>query len=139
MSSGSGGATSGRPPQLGRNSIPSPGFNDIDLRVSREIPIHDSMKLQFNAEAFNLLNHRIITGVNSTYSNFLAPGASATGANVYKCPAAATVTVPAGSRDSGCFVPYVGTGLSQFGTPSSTSSSSLYGSRQLQVSAKLFF
>jgi len=139
MSSGSGGATSGRPPQIGRNSIPSPGFNDIDLRVSREIPIHDSMKLQFNAEAFNLLNHRIITGVNSTYSNFLAPGASATGANVYKCPAAATVTVPAGSRDSGCFVPYVGTGLSQFGTPSSTSSSSLYGSRQLQVSAKLFF
>jgi hypothetical protein len=139
MSSGSGSATSGRPPQIGRNSIPSPGFNDIDLRVSREVPIHDSMKLQFNAEAFNLLNHRIITGVNSTYSNFVAPGLSVTGANVYKCPAAATVTVPVGSRDTGCFVPYVGTGLSQFGTPSSTSSSSLYGSRQLQVSAKLFF
>ncbi len=76
MSSSSGGATSGRPPQIGRNSIPSPGFNDIDLRVSREVPIHESMKLQFNAEAFNLLNHRIITGVNSTYTTFLAPGAS---------------------------------------------------------------
>ncbi len=139
ISSGSGSATSGRPPQIGRNSIYMPGFNDFDLRVSRNVPIHENISMQFNAEAFNLLNRQIITGVNSTYSTFLAPGKSvstSTGAT-YTCQ---TIGLPSGSQQqTGCFVPYQGTGLSAFGKPSSTSSSNLYGSRQLQVSAKLFF
>ncbi len=137
MSSSSGGATSGRPPQIGRNSIPAPGFNDLDMRLTRNFKIHESISLQLNAEAFNLLNHRIITGVNGTYTTFLTPGASATGAAKYTC---ASITPPTGSRDSGCFVPFAAsTPLSAFGVVSSTSSSSLYGSRQLQMSAKLFF
>jgi hypothetical protein len=140
MSSGSGGATSGRPPQIGRNSIYMPGFNDFDLRVSRNVPIHENISMQFNAEAFNLLNHQIITGVQSTYTTFLTPGSSATVNSAtglkYTC---STVAPPTGSRETGCFVPYQGTGLSAFGTTSSTSSSNLYGSRQLQMSAKLFF
>jgi hypothetical protein len=138
MSSSSGGATNGRPPQIGRNSISMPGFNDFDVRVTRNVPIHEKISMQFNAEAFNLLNHQIVTGVNSTYTTFLAPGASATVNSTvkYTCN---TVTPPAGSRETGCFVPYTGTGLSAFGATSSTSSSNLYGSRQLQVSAKLYF
>jgi hypothetical protein len=135
ISSGGGGATSGRPPQVGRNSIYMPGYNDFDMRVSRDIPIHDNISMQINAEAFNLLNHTIITGVNSTYTTFLAPGATATG-STYKCQA---IAPPSGSRDTGCFVPYTGTGLGAFGAASSTSSSSLYGSRNMQFSAKLFF
>jgi hypothetical protein len=138
MSSSSGGATNGRPPQIGRNSIYMPGFNDFDVRVTRNVPIHEKISMQFNAEAFNLLNHQIVTGVNSTYTTFLAPGASATVSSTvkYTCK---TATPPAGSIETGCFVPYTGTGLSAFGSTSSTSSSNLYGSRQLQVSAKLFF
>ena len=137
MSSSSGGATSGRPPQIGRNSIHMPGFNDFDMRVTRNFPIHENISLQFNAEAFNLLNHQIITGVNGTYTTFLAPAAKATaGALTYTC---ASITPPTGSRDSGCFVPYTGTGLSAFDATSSTSSSTLYTSRQLQLSGKLFF
>jgi hypothetical protein len=137
MSSSSGGATSGRPPQVGRNSIPAPGFNDLDMRLTRNVKIHENISLQLNAEAFNLLNHKIITGVNGTYTTFLGPGASATaGSAKYTC---AAVTPPTGSRDSGCFVPYTGTGLSAFGATSSTSSSTLYTSRQLQLSGKLFF
>ena len=86
MSSSSGGATSGRPPQIGRNSIPAPGFNDLDMRVTRNFKIHENISLQFNAEAFNLLNHKIITGVNGTYTTFLTPGASATGSGeVHMC------------------------------------------------------
>jgi len=135
ISSGSGSETDGRPPQIGRNSIPMPGFNDLDMRVSHDIPIHESIHIQFNAEAFNLLNHTVITGVNSTYTTFVAPGATASG-STYKCQ---SVSVPTGSRETGCFVPYTGTGLSAFGATSSTSSSNLYGSRQLQFSAKLFF
>jgi hypothetical protein len=137
ISSGSGGATNGRPPQVGRNSIYGPGYNDFDLRVSRDIPIYEKVYMQFSADAFNLLNHQIITGVNSTYTTFLAPGASATvGSSKYTC---ATASVPTGSAETGCFVPYTGTGLSAFGVASSTSSSILYGARQMQFSAKLFF
>jgi len=133
MSSSSGSATSGRPPQIGRNSINMPGFNDFDLRVSRNIPIHEKIYMQFAADAFNLLNHQIVTGVQSTYTTYLAQGK--TGGS-YVCNA---FSAPTGSTAQGCFVPYTGTGLTQFGATSSTSSSNLYTARQLQVSAKLFF
>ena len=42
MSSSSGSATTGRPPQIGRNSIYGPGFNNVDLRVARNVPIHEA-------------------------------------------------------------------------------------------------
>lgn len=139
ISSGSGLATSGHPPQIGRNSIYMPGFNDLDMRISRSVPIHENISMQFNAEAFNLLNRQIVTGVNSTYTTFLAVNgkvSTSTGAT-YTCQ---PISLPSGSQQqTGCFVPYQGTGLSAFGAPSSTSSSNLYGSRQVQVSAKLFF
>ena|ERR1035437_794685 len=97
------------------------------------------MKLQFSADAFNLLNHQIITGVNSTYTTFLPVGgvSKVTSTLSYTCQA---VAVPTGSSgQTGCFVPYNGTGLAAFGAPSSTSGSILYGARQMQFSAKLLF
>jgi hypothetical protein len=138
MSSSTGGFSNGRPPQIGRNSIYAPGYNDFDLRVSRNIPIHESIYMQISADAFNVLNHQIITGVNSTYTTYLAPGASAAvnSSLSYKC---SVVAPPSGSTERGCFVPYTGTGLTAFGAASSTSSSSLYGARQMQFAAKLFF
>jgi hypothetical protein len=133
ISSSSGLSANGHPPQIGRNSISMPGFNDFDVRLTRDVPIHESIHMQFNAEAFNLLNHTVITGVNGTYTTFLAPNASS---GSFKCNA---ITAPTGSFQQGCFVPYTGTGTAAFAATSSTSSSSLYGSRQLQFSAKLFF
>jgi Carboxypeptidase regulatory-like domain len=131
ISSGSGLATTGRPPQIGRNSIIGPGFNNFDSRVSRDVPIHENIRMQFIAEAFNLLNHTIISGVNSTYSTYTA--ASATSAT---CSTSASA--PAGSPVQGCITPYAGTGTSAFGATNATNNT-LYGPRQLQVSAKLFF
>jgi hypothetical protein len=132
MSSSTGAATTGRPPQIGRNSIIGPGFNNLDFRVSRDVPIHEAIKMQFIAEAFNLANHRIITGVNSTYSTYTSasttPGAACS----------ATAAAPAGSPVQGCIAPFAGTGTSAFGAESGTNNT-LYGPRQLQVSAKLFF
>jgi len=128
MSSGSGTATAGRPPQIGRNSQRGPGLQDLDFRVSRDIPIHESIKLQFMAEAFNIVNHRIITSVNSTYSTYVAPGST--------CSASSATVAPGGSF-GGCLVPYV-SATAGFDTPSGTNNL-LYGPRQLQVSAKLFF
>jgi hypothetical protein len=131
MSSGSGSPTSGRPPQIGRNSIDAPGFNDFDFRVTRDVPIHDNVYLQFVGEAFNLVNHTVVTSVQSTYSSYIAASATST-----TCPS--NGTAPAGSALQGCIVPYSGTGLNAFRATSGTNNS-LYGPRQLQVSAKLFF
>jgi hypothetical protein len=132
ISSGSGSPTTGRPPQIGRNTLIGPGFNDFDARLSRNFPIHEKIYLQFSADAFNLLNHRIITAVNGTYSTFLTPGATSSSE---KCQ---TITAPAGSSQQGCIVPYTGTGLSAFGAASATNNG-LYTARQMQFSAKLFF
>ena len=137
MSSSSGGATTGRPPQIGRNSIVGPGFNDFDFRLSRNIPIHDKVYMQFSADAFNLLNHRIITSVNGGYSTFLGVAATTgtTGVNLETCKA---ISAPAGSSQQGCIVPSTATGLSAFGVASATNNG-LYTARQMQFSAKLFF
>jgi hypothetical protein len=132
MSSGSGLATTGRPPQISRNSIIGPGFNNFDFRIARDIPIHEAIKLQFTGEAFNLLNRRIITGVNSTYSTYTPAGSTGS------CNTATQTPGSAGSPLQGCIGPFTGTGASAFDAPSSTNNT-LYGPRQLQVSAKLFF
>jgi hypothetical protein len=132
MSSGSGLATTGRPPQIGRNSIIGPGFNNFDFRISRDVPIHENIKLQLIGEAFNLFNRRIITGVNSTYSTYTA--AAATGS----CSTATQTPGPSTAPLQGCIAPFVGSAATAFGTPTGTNNT-LYGPRQLQVSAKLFF
>ncbi len=126
MSSGSGTATAGRPPQIGRNSQPGPGTRNIDFRISRNFPIREGMSFQITGEAFNLLNQRIITGVNSTYSTYTA-------ANTTTC-----VGTPApGAVFQGCLSPYVSS-TAGFGTPSSTNSL-IFGPRQLQVSGRFTF
>jgi len=132
MSSSSGAPTTGRPPQIGRNSIYMPGYSNFDFRIARNIPIHENFYMQISADAFNLLNRQIITGVNGTYSQYLASG---TTSGSLKCNA----TTPApGATFQGCISPYSGTGLSAFGVTSGTNNS-LYGARQMQFAAKLFF
>jgi hypothetical protein len=134
MSSSSGSATTGRPPQIGRNSLIGPGFNDFDARLSRNFPIHEKIYLQFSADAFNLLNHKIVTGVQGQYSTYLS-GVGTTSGAVAKCVAA---SIPTGSVQQGCIVPSTATGLSSFGAVSGTSNG-LYTARQMQFNAKLFF
>jgi hypothetical protein len=133
ISSGSGSSSTGRPPQIGRNSIIGPGFNDFDLRASREVKLHNQLGMQFSVDAFNLMNHRIVTGVNGTYSTYttaLATGSSAT--------TASKACAASGTGVTGCIAPYSGTGQNAFGAASSTNNS-LYGPRQVQVSAKFTF
>jgi len=126
MSSGSGTATAGRPPQIARNSQPGPGLRDIDFRISRDFPIHESMHFQVTGEAFNLLNQRLVAGVNTTYSTYTA-------ANSTTC----TGTAAPGATFQGCLSPYISS-TAAFGTPNNTNSL-IYGPRQLQISARFTF
>jgi hypothetical protein len=88
--------------------------------------------MQISADAFNLLNHTIVTSVVGTQSLYLNNGASS---GSLKCNAS---SVPAGSVLQGCIAPFNGTGLGAFDVTSGTNNS-LYNSRQMQFAAKLFF
>jgi hypothetical protein len=138
MSSGSGTSTTGRPPQIGRNSINMPGFNDVDFRLKRKFPIHDQMYMELVGEAFNALNHTIVTSVNSTYSVY---GAAVAPTLTAPNPVCNSTTVAPGTTSgflTGCITPNTATGTSTFNAMSG-SNNGLYGPRQLQVSAKFFF
>lgn len=101
----------GRAPQYKRNSFPSNGVRNIDARISRDFPLHENIKLQFFAEAFNIANRKQQLSFNTTA--FAYSGTNA-------------------------IVPFVTNAASAFGTPSSTSST-LFGPRQVQFAARLFF
>ncbi len=96
MSSSSGAATTGRPPQIGRGSLYGPGFNNFDLRVARNIPIHEKIYMQVTADAFNVLNHTIVTSVNGTYSHL-----PCSRRNRLRVQVQQTTTAPTGSTAAG--------------------------------------
>ncbi|MGB9243069.1 MAG: TonB-dependent receptor [Candidatus Acidiferrales bacterium] len=49
---------------LGRNAFARPGFFQIDLRISRTIPITERFNLQIIADGFNMLNRFNVSDVN---------------------------------------------------------------------------
>jgi hypothetical protein len=118
-------AAGGRVPQLGRNVFTGPSLHNVDVRVMREFSIRERAKLQFLAEAFNILNQTnlILSGnTASTAYNYVRLGAVGCSASLF-------------SGTNGCLVP-----SPTFLAPSSgTSVNTLYGPRQLQFSAKFVF
>jgi hypothetical protein len=62
-----------RPLLYGRNAFRTPSTFNVDLRVVKYIPFGGVRRLDFVAEAFNLLNHSNVVGVNSVYGTNSAP------------------------------------------------------------------
>jgi hypothetical protein len=108
------GSAFGRAPFLPRNAYVYGGVRNVDARLSRDFPIHESIKFQLLMEAFNAVNKRQVLGVNSTAYSFAAPSVAGGNARI---------------------VPYTAT---PFGAPTQTTGV-LYGPRQFQFAAKLFF
>ena len=51
---------------LGRNAFQGPGFERVDMALTKFIPIRERFQLRFRAEAFNALNH---TNLNAPSGN----------------------------------------------------------------------
>ena len=61
---------SARPLAFGRNTQFTPRTVSVDVRLMKTIPIHDNRaRLQFGAEAFNLINHTNYLRVSPYYTN----------------------------------------------------------------------
>lgn len=113
-----------------RNGFRGPGVHNVDARVSRTFPIREGISIQLLAEAFNLMNHKNILSVSTSLYNYLAPGAppSSTRSGTVTCGAFV---------GAGCITP-LPSSSTPFATQTGTSAV-LYGPRQLQLAAKLFF
>jgi Carboxypeptidase regulatory-like domain len=61
-----------------RNFVRGFGALQMDLAVRREFPIHESMKLQFRAEAFNVFNHPNFGLVDANFGDTTFGQATAT-------------------------------------------------------------
>ncbi len=112
-----------------RNAFLGPGIHNLDARISRTFPIHESVQLQLFAEAFNIVNHRNNFSVTTSLYSYLTPGSAST-------TASGPVTCAA-TYGNGCIAP-LPSSSTPFATPTSTSST-LYTPRQLQLTAKLYF
>src|SRR5262249_38408286 len=102
-------------PGLGRNSFYMPATLSLDPRLTRNISIRERATLQIIWEAFNVLNHANVVGVNNM--QYSVSGSS----------------LDCGIAPSPCLVPQ-NRGLSAFGTPTSSS-----GARIMQIAIRATF
>jgi len=108
--------TAGRAGWLPRNGFNLPNFYNVDLRIAREFKIRERMRFSILGEAFNLFNHTNVSSENTTGFTYSAAGSGA-----------------CAGHTNACLVP-----SPTFLTTSATSNL-LWGSRQLQISARLSF
>jgi hypothetical protein len=58
---------SGQFGNVGRNTLTGPSVVAIDFSLFKNFPINERVKIQFRAEAFNLINHPNFTSLSTTY------------------------------------------------------------------------
>jgi len=60
---------------IGRNTYKGDSFKQIDLRLSRRIPVHERWQIEALIEFFNLFNRPNVTEVNTVYgaADFIGP------------------------------------------------------------------
>ena len=119
---GSGGAT--YLPTLGRNTLRLPMRSRVDLRAGRGFALHEHIRLNAFAEAFNLLNTQSLSRVE-------------TRAFLVGTPATAGAPTPLIFQDA-VTVAAEGITTAPFGTPTS-STAGLSRERQLQFGLRLEF
>jgi len=108
--------SSGRAGWLPRNPVVGPGYTDVDLRLSRTFSLGERVKLSLLGELFNAFNHTNVLQVNNTAFTYAAAGTGACAGHTNACLAPSPT----------------------FLAPTSTSSL-IFGPRQLQISGRITF
>jgi hypothetical protein len=118
-----GGLIGGRAPFLSRNSIDNPNLYNVDFRIGREFRIFERLRLALVGEAFNLFNHTNVTQIGPTSTNggalafnYTAPGSGA-----------------CAGHSNACIVP------SPAFPTNTTTTTAIFGPRQLQISGRITF
>ena len=109
-------STGGRAAWLPRNSFNLPNWTNVDFRITRGFTMHERYRLDIVADAFNLLNNTIVSAVNTQGFTESNPGSGVCAGHV-----------------NACIVPF-----SSFQSRTTTSSV-VFGARQLQIGARFNF
>jgi hypothetical protein len=112
--------------QLGRNTMSQPTTIEFDTRLQKDVRFGERFNLELVAEAFNLLNHVNVTGVNST-------AYSITGCDTTTATASCKLTYQPFSQTGNI------TTQSGFGSITNANSNFVYSQRQMQLGVKLDF
>jgi hypothetical protein len=54
-------------PRIG--TVRSPGMNNLNLTLSKVFSVTEKVKVDFRASSFNLLNHPVFSGPNTTFGD----------------------------------------------------------------------
>jgi outer membrane receptor protein involved in Fe transport len=104
--------------QLGRNAVKMPTTADLDARLQKDIGLGERFNLELLGEAFNLLNHMNVTGVNTT---------------AYSIGSSGTLTYQSFNAGPGK------SAQSGFGAITNADSTFVYSQREIQLGVKLDF
>ncbi len=116
-----------------RNGWQQPATYVCDLRLAKQVTLGERYHVEFTADGFNLFNHRNVTGISTTaaYTGSTATPAAGTPAS--------TITAPVLSPNTSYVSGAAGSQSSLFGVPNSANSNFVYGTRQIQLGARLTF
>ena len=109
---------------IARNTFHMPGTQNLDLRLSKNVPIKDEVTLELRADAFNLFNHFNATTVNSTACSVTTSG---------------TITDTAGNSQSCSSAAPCLNYNTAFGSITAANSNFIFSTRQIQLGVKLHF
>jgi hypothetical protein len=115
---------------LGRNDFVMPNTQNLDLRLSKTIPIKERFKLELLGEAFNLFNHFNATGVGTT-SNVSTGYIVTTNGS--------TITDSTGANHTCVSATPCLNYSSTFGNVISANSNFIFSTRQIQIGLRLKF
>jgi hypothetical protein len=121
---------------IGRNTFSQPGTWVADLRVAKNFPRTERVKMELSTDFFNLANKQNVTGVNTTAYFASSTGTVATPSGTVTCTAAS----PCLNFNTTGPTPTVGAPFAPlFASRTNSNSNFTYSPRQIQLGLRIKF
>lgn len=129
-------------PGIGRNTFRYPGAVGLDVRAAKRTSITDRIGVEFYAEAFNALNHRNVTNIQTIGYRLENQSARAT----YPYANTVSLAYQSGLKTESITnangqkgTELIGSPTAAFGQVTNTNSNGLYHDRKLQIGCSIYF